>query len=91
MTAESPGHWEEKELQAAQKEDHQTLATAERLASTPDFSWPEIRGGLLRLLRRVKPPEVGARAVFLCLKLLDRERSRHYMKTLMLASSKPSR
>ena len=32
-----------KELLAAQKEDHQKLAAAERLASTPDFSWLEKR------------------------------------------------
>ena len=38
MTADSPRHWDNNELLAAQKEDHQTLAAAERLASTPDFS-----------------------------------------------------
>ena len=37
MTAESMRHWDEKELLAAQKEDHQTLAAADRLASTPNF------------------------------------------------------
>ena len=44
ITAENPRHWDEKELLATQKEDHQTLAAAERLASTPDFSWPEKKG-----------------------------------------------
>ena len=62
MTAESRRHWEKKELLAAQKEDHQTLSASERLASTSDFSWPEKRGGLLRLLHRAKPPEVTAHA-----------------------------
>ena len=44
LPAESPQHWDTKELLAVQKEDHQTLAAKERLASTPDFSWPEKRG-----------------------------------------------
>ena len=44
LPAESPPHWDTKELLAVQKEDHQTLAAKERLTSTPDFSWPEKRG-----------------------------------------------
>ena len=47
LPADSPQHWDEKELLAAQEEDHLTLAAAERLASTPDFSWAEKRGGPL--------------------------------------------
>ena len=45
LPADSPRHWEEKELLAAQEEDHLNLALAERLTSTPDFSWAEKKGG----------------------------------------------
>ena len=38
LPADSPRHWDEKELLAAQKEDHLTLAAAERLVSPLDFS-----------------------------------------------------
>ena len=65
LPADSPRHWDEKELLAAQEEDHLTLAAAERLASTPDFSWAEKRGGPLRLLRKAKAPNVVARAILL--------------------------
>ena len=34
-------HWNKKELLAAQLEVHQMLAAADRLASTPNFSWIE--------------------------------------------------
>ena len=47
LPADSPRHWDEKELLAAQEEDHLNLALAERLTSTPDFSWAEKRGGPL--------------------------------------------
>ena len=47
LPADIPRHWDEKELLAAQEEDHLTLAAGERLASTPDFSWAEKRGGPL--------------------------------------------
>ena len=43
------------------------LTAAERLASTPDFSWLEKRGGPMKLLRKAQPPEITARAVLLLL------------------------
>ena len=47
LPADSPRHWELLELLAAQKEDHLTLAAAEWLVSTLDFSLAEKRGGPL--------------------------------------------
>ena len=65
LPADSPRHWELLELLAAQKEDHLTLTAVERLASTPNFSLAEKRGGTLRLLRKAKIPNVGACATLL--------------------------
>ena len=65
LPADSPRHWGEKELLAAQKEDQLTLAAAERLASTPDFSWAEKRGGPLQLFRKAKIPNNAACAILL--------------------------
>ena len=58
------------------------LTAAERLASTPDFSWLEKREG---------QEKVSAVPCFFCLQLLNKQQSKHCMKTPMLASSKPSR
>ena len=65
LPADSSRHWDEKELLAAQEEDHLTLSAAERLASTPDFSWAEKRGVPLGLLTKAKVPNVASYAILL--------------------------
>ena len=62
---ENPRNWKEDELLMAQKADKETLSAADRLVATGEFSWPKKRGGLMKLLRLPRAPNVAARAVLL--------------------------
>ena len=73
MTAESMRHWDEKELLAAQKEDHQTLAALERLASTQDFSWPEKGEGCWDFCVELNLQKWPAILSSFCLQLFDKQ------------------
>ena len=64
LPANSQRHWNEKDLLAAQKEDHLTRNIG-TLGLNSGFLLGGEKVGLLRLLHRAKPPEVTTRAVLL--------------------------
>merc|ERR1711911_340056 len=87
---ENPRNWREDELLMAQKADKETLSVADRLVATGEFAWPKQRGGLMKLLRLPRAPNVAARA-FLLLPPAYRQAARPFTRTHMPASSRPSR